>query len=139
MFKHRMSITVVVTALMSLTSHAQIAEKMRAEQWVEVGGNVLVKTFFSPRSVSTKDGIHSLLVKWHYNKEIGNVNSQIAMIKINCQTEKLATEYVETYSGTNLDGALIAGGQYPTPLEWSGIASAYDGIGELLCKRINYS
>jgi hypothetical protein len=135
MLKYFKLIMTLVTALMSLTSQAQIAEKMRGEHWVEAGGNALVKTFFSPKSVSTKDGIHSLLVKWHYNKEIGNVNSQIAMIRVNCQTEKLATEYVETYSGANLDGTLIAGGQYPTPLQWSGIASAYDAIGELLCKK----
>jgi hypothetical protein len=135
MFKYLNLIATLVTGLMSLTSHAQIAEKMRGEHWVEVGGNALVKTFFSPKFVSTKDGIHSLLVKWHYKKEIGNVNSQIAMIRINCQTEKLATEYVETYSGADLDGTLIAGGQYPTPLEWSGITSAYDAIGALLCKN----
>ena len=135
MFKNCMLITAVVTSLMSLTSHAQIAEKMRGEHWVEAGGNALVKTFFSPKSVSTKDGIHSLAVKWHYKTEIEKVNSRIAMIKINCQTETLATEYVETYSGANLEGTLIAGGQYPTPLEWRGIASAYDAIAELLCKK----
>lgn len=135
MLKHRMLITAIVTALISLTSHAQIAEKMRGEHWVEAGGNVLVTTFFSPKSVLITDGVHSLAVKWHYKSEIEKVNSRIAIIKINCQAEKLATEYVETYSGANLDGALIAGGQYPTPLEWRGIASAYDAVADLLCKK----
>ena len=135
MLKYFKLIITLVTALMSLTSQAQIAEKMRGEHWVEAGGNALVKTFFSPKSVSTKDGVHSLAVKWHYKTEIEKVNSRIAIIKINCQAEKLATEYVETYSGANLDGALIAGGQYPTPLEWRGIASAYDAVADLLCKK----
>jgi hypothetical protein len=135
MFNHRKSIAAVVTALMSLTSHAQIAEKMRLEYWVEAGGNELIKTYFSPKFVSTKDGIHSLIVKWEYKKQIDNVNSSITMIKINCQTKTIATEYSEVYGGANLGGAFIAGGKYPTPLEWSDIPNAYDAITELLCKK----
>jgi hypothetical protein len=135
MFNHRKSIAAVVTALMSLTSHAQIAENMRGEHWVEAGGNYLIKVYFSPKSVSTKDGLHSLIVKWEYINPIGGVNSSIGMIKINCQPKILATEYSEGYSGTNLGGALISGGYHPTPLQWSDIPNAYDAITELICKK----
>ena len=135
MFNYRKSIAALVTALISLTSHAQIAEKMRLEHWVEAGGNELVKTYFSPKFVSTKDGIHSLIVKWEYKKQIADTNSSITMIKINCQTKTIANEYTEIYSGANLGGAFINGGNHPYPLQWGDIPSAYDAISELLCKK----
>jgi phosphomannomutase len=135
MFNFRKSIAAMVTALMPLTSHAQIAENMRGEHWVEAGGNDLIKVYFSPKFVSTKDGLHSLIVKWEYIKPINDENSSIKMIKINCQSKVFATEYTEIYSRTNLGGALIAGGNYPTPLQWSDIPNAYDAITELLCKK----
>lgn len=135
MFNYRKSIAAVVTALMPLTSHAQIADNMRGEHWVDAGGNDLIKVYFSPKFVSTKDGLHSLIVKWEYKKPINNENSSIKMIKINCQPKIIATEYTEIYSGANLGGTFIAGGKHPTPLEWSDIPNAYDAITELLCKK----
>ena len=136
MLKSYALITAVVSTLILIPAEAQIAEKMRGEHWIEAGGNTLVKVYLLPKFVTKKDDIHSLVVKWHYNKTISSINSQISMIKINCRTNEWTSEYVETYSGDNLDGALVNAGQYPTPLKWDIIGDAdhaYTQTKNLIC------
>ncbi len=119
----------------STPAFAQIAENLRNEQWIEAGGNSLITNYFSPKYVEKNGQIFSTIVKWNYKKTINNKNSSVGIIKINCQNQTHAQEYLETYSELNLKGRLIDGGRFPGPLEWQKFEgeNAYAELKNIIC------